>query len=583
MSRLVGCALALLAGCGAQKPAAPTAPRIPRVAAPAPIDLRVRGAAYLTQVALQLQPGWGQFLEDCRLRLPASAALNAMTLATMVELVVEPNCNVAEVNVGASGNPDFDRAVRDAIADASPFAKPPSDLLSDDQRVHLRWLFARDRRQAGPATAEVVDVRLPLAGVIDEMLARHELARAAARIQAAPATDGDRAVATEHVMIAALREALGGNETARRAAVEAIGLANVHELAPDVRAVIGVTSDVELELAAVDAAGRLGDRDAAVPVAAQLALDLHAHGKLAVADVRALVALDRTALARSTLDAVGSPPPEVALEALAAIPDDAALATLAHWLDGEGLPRASSAAEGRRGWINRGDPRMRAAACTGLGAVRSGPGRAKAWDSLGRGLRDPDASVRAACARAASIASGAPASAIARLHVLGADRDREVRAAAVAAIAVVDPAHVAKAVDDPAANVRAAYAAGIGRSGTGSASKDLIALADDRDPDVRAAAWTAIGTSAEPASALRAAADPSPNVRRAVAAVLGDDAAIARLITDEAPEVRSAALQRLAVRLGRAASADPLLSKVAVAPAASAERVRAALAWLLAR
>ncbi len=562
MSRLAGCALTVLAACGAPKPAAPAAPRMPRLAAPAPIDLRVRGAAYLTQVALELQPGWGQFLEDCRLRLPANAPLNAMTLATTVDLVVEPSGNVAEINVVSSGNQDFDRAVRDAIADAAPFAKPPSELWSDDQRVHLRWLFARDRRQAGPATAEVVDVRLPLAGVIDEMLARHELARAAARIQAAPPTDGARAVATEHVMIAALREALGGNETARRAAVEAIGLAHVRELAPDVRAAIGVTSDVELERAAVEAAGRLGDREAAVPLAAQLALDLHANGNLAVADVRALVALDRTALARSTLDASGSPPPEVALEALAAIPDDAALATLAHWID-------------------RGDPRMRAAACAGLGAVRTGPAKGRAWAALDRGLRDPDASVRAACAEAATMASGAPARAIARLHALGADRDREVRAAAIAAIGVVDPAHPARAVDDPAANVRAAYAAGIGRSGT--STRDLLVLADDRDADVRAAAWTAIGTSADRALALRAAADPSPKVRCAVAAVLDDDDAIARLVSDEAPDVRSAALRRFAARRGRAASANPLLGKLAAAPAVSAERVRPALAWLLAR
>ena len=33
-----------------------------------------RGAAYLTAVALQLQPGWGQFLDDCRLRLAADRA-----------------------------------------------------------------------------------------------------------------------------------------------------------------------------------------------------------------------------------------------------------------------------------------------------------------------------------------------------------------------------------------------------------------------------------------------------------------------------------------------------------------------------
>ena len=61
--------------------------------------------------------------------------------------------------------------MRDAIADAAPFAPPPLELLSDDDRLHLRWLFARDRRQAGPATAEVVTVELPLRDAIDGAVA----------------------------------------------------------------------------------------------------------------------------------------------------------------------------------------------------------------------------------------------------------------------------------------------------------------------------------------------------------------------------------------------------------------------------
>ena len=100
---------------------------MPRLKAPRPLDPGARGAGYLTQVALQLQPGWGQFLDDCRLRLPASHPLNAMTLAASVELVVGKDGRVDAVNVTSSGNADFDRAVRDAIADAAPLPAPPAD------------------------------------------------------------------------------------------------------------------------------------------------------------------------------------------------------------------------------------------------------------------------------------------------------------------------------------------------------------------------------------------------------------------------------------------------------------------------
>ena len=140
-------AIVLLAACG--HGAATPAPRshAARLLPPLPIDPAAPGATYLTTVALQLQPGWGQFLDDCRLRLPASHALNQMALAAIAELVVDTHGRVVDVQLATSGNSDFDRAVRDAISDAAPLAAPPQALLSDDDRLHVRWLFARDRRQ----------------------------------------------------------------------------------------------------------------------------------------------------------------------------------------------------------------------------------------------------------------------------------------------------------------------------------------------------------------------------------------------------------------------------------------------------
>ena len=129
----------------------------PRLPPPPPIvDLDAPDAAYRVAVALQLQPGWAQFLDDCRLRLPVSHPLNAMALAATAEIGIDAAGRVVDVHVESSGNVDYDRAVRQVIEDAAPLPRPPRTLWADDDLVHVRWLFARDRRQAGPATARVV-------------------------------------------------------------------------------------------------------------------------------------------------------------------------------------------------------------------------------------------------------------------------------------------------------------------------------------------------------------------------------------------------------------------------------------------
>jgi hypothetical protein len=100
---------------------------------------------------------------------------------------------------------------------------------------------------------------------------------------------------------------------------------------------------------------------------------------------------------------------------------------------------------------------------------------------------------------------------------------------------------------------------------------------------VRAAAWRALPPGAVAADdAVRAAADASPQVRLAVVAVLADEPALGRLAGDDAPELRGAALARLVAIRGRAASEPELLDHLAGSPKASGERVRIALAWLLA-
>jgi TonB family protein len=555
---------------GHAPPPVPLHSGLPRLLPPLPADPAARGAAYLNRVALQLQPGWGQFLDDCRLRLPASHALNTMSLAATAELTIDRHGRVTKLDLASSGNPDFDEAVRDAIRDASPLPAPPVELMSDDDQVHLRWLFARDRRQAGPATAEVMTVELPVGPVVDRLLAAGDLARAARRVEHAQGSE--RTSAIERIAVAALREALGSAESAsRRAAVEAIGRAQLRELAPEVRGLLATTTDTELRVVAIGAALALEDTAAARPLLAALPGDLPEHPRLALAETRALAGLghrtDAAAILAAALAKSGSPN-TIALQALALAPVPA--------LGGKLVA-----------WMQHGDARTRAGVCAAL----AGADARLAWTWIGRGLRDADASVRVACADAAAARAGTrgmPA-VVPRLRALQHDRDRTVRAHALAALAALDPAHVVRAADDDAAEVRLAFAASLASGQSPSAAADLRQLIDDRDADVRAAAWASlVALPAAPADlaalAARAVRDAAPQVRRAALPALEDDHALARIAaSDDAPEVRSAATVTLAHRRGRAASEADLLEQLAAAPPGSTDRVRAALAWLLAR
>ncbi|HEY0479737.1 MAG TPA: HEAT repeat domain-containing protein [Kofleriaceae bacterium] len=548
--------LVALAGCSGHTAAPPLVASSARLPPPAAIDPSMPGADYLTAIAAQIEPRWTAFLDDCRLRLPRGHALNRPELAATFELAIGRDGKiVVRQQVASSGNGDFDTAVADVLADASPLPAPPLDLVSDDELVHLRWQFARDRRQAGPATARVLHVELPLVEVVDGLLGRGEIARAARRVAAVPEASPERVAGAVRVMIAALREALGSPDgAARRTAVEACGRAHVDELAAAVRALVTAPIDPELRLAAITAAGVLGDRAAAPALLAGLRDDLAHEPRVARARVAALVAIghaqDAAGVVRAVLDAGPSP---AALAALAQVPTAAVGSRLA-------------------AWSRAGEPAIRGAVCAAL------PGAAPAVAAalIARGLRDADATVRATCAEAAARSDRThpePAM-VKRLRELARDRDRSVRARAVAALAALDPAHPVRAADDPAPEVRAAFAAA-------ASEPDLVALLADRTPEVRAAALTALGDRAG-AAALRAAVDPSAQVRGAAVALIADPDALARLAGDDSPEVAIAALVRLTALRGRSAQTAPLLDRLAEAPPASAERVRIALAWLLA-
>ena len=547
----------------------PSSPRLPPLQ---PIDPNARGAAYLTALANQIQPRWAQFLEDCRLRLPGDHPLNMASLTADFELVVAETGTLDLRLMQGSGNSDFDAAALEVLRDV-PATPPPSELESDDGRVHVHWVFARDRRQAGPATAKVIAVELPLVATVQRLIERGALARAAKRLAAAPPTNTERVPATELVMIAALREGLASSDGyTRLAALEAVARTKLAVLAPDVRRLIEASGQIEERVQAIAASAALGDTRVLPTLVDALELELEDRPEIALAKVSALVALDhRDEAARAIRAALALPQRKrgvaTAVAALAILPDPKLAAALATW-------------------FATGDAEVRQSVCKALPTAAPG----QAGTLIARGLRDAEASVRATCALAAARRKSdqlagkrvdrSDVAIIARLGELVRDRDEAVRAQAVAALGALAPAQWPRAaLQDRAARVRSAAA-------VGAPETELRVLVKDRDPDVRAAAVSAfIERAPEPASeiALVAARDQASQVRRVAIAGLADDALLEKLAGDDDPEVATAALARYALRRGPAASATQLLERLVAATPKSLERVRIARSWLLAR
>jgi len=544
--------VAALAACpGAGPPKLELTPSGPKLTAPQGIDPSVRGAAYLTAVAAHVQPAWGQFLEDCRLRLGKGHPLNEQALVAIAELVIGRAGRFEVRIITGSGNGDFDTAAFDVASDAGPLPPPPLELLADDEAVHLRWTFARDARQAGAATARVHDLKLPLVAVVDQLIASKALDRAIARVLAAQG-DAEWLAATERVMIAVLREGLSSaNGAARRAAVEAVARANIGTLVAEVHAMAGPIPDLDLRLAAIAAAAQLRDPAVAPTLATDLREDLAHRPQLGLAKINALVALGRGALAAPAIRAeLSNGASETGLQALARVPDP------------DLAPRLG-------GWMASPSAKTRSAVCAALPAAA----RSLAGTLIAKGLRDADARVRTQCSDAA-VRARDPAT-LERLRELARDRDLAVRAHAIAALGALEPAHRLRALTDPSQAVRAASIVGAGEG-------DLRTLAADADPDVRAAALMALGDRA-PELAVTGAADLSAAVRRAAITTLVDDRLLERLAGDASPDVATAALIRLAARRGRPAITAPLLASLGATPSGAPVRVRIALAWLLAR
>ena len=555
----------------------------PPLPPPAAGDAKAFGARYLDVVYPRLRDGWTQFLEDCRLRLPPAHPLNNATLAATAAIVLDPQGGLVDVSlVVASGNAEFDEAVVGIIGDAAPFPAPERSLLSDDDHVYLTWGFARDQRQAGTATASLRRIEWSLDRAVPKFIAGGDLAEAARRLAAAAATTapGEPVVGlTERVMAAAVREGLGSPDLAvQRLAIDAAGAARIAAAARELRSIADGALDIGQRAAAIDALAAVGDRDAVALIRGILEKDQGANAELTGAAARALAALGAGA---ELGDVVAG---WLAAGKAGATPADRSR-TWAALLAAAEAPVARAVADANR-LVTTGDPAVRGAACRALGgavAVDAG-----AWKGLRKGLTDADASVRATCAATIAAVAGAGQRNRASFWAVAPllrDRDERVRAAAVLAVVRLEPGRAGQELAAVGRDKSPAVLVSLAEAWVATRAVERTAgLLGHEAAAVRLAAATALARGdAAARAALAARADLEPAVRVIAVGATTDRGVLEAATTDPDAAVRAAAATRLIALRGRADALADVAGALAAAPRASAERVRLAGAWLVAK
>jgi TonB family protein len=197
---------------------------------------------YLQALHAKVHRLWSDnFLAMATAQLPKDHPVNLMSRMAELELALGANGDVVEVKVSKpSGSTEFDAAAVDVVKTSTPFAEASEATLSDDGKVHVKWLFARDDRRCSGLSLD-----------------RRELATA----------DAVRTLVAQGRITAALARLHASDDTARAVGLDAFARAwldaneNDNALAVDVAAANAVAGDAR-------GASRLRKAAAAEPTAA---------------------------------------------------------------------------------------------------------------------------------------------------------------------------------------------------------------------------------------------------------------------------------------------------------------------------
>ncbi len=546
----------------------------PALEDPPAADPSTFGHGYLVEIETRFQDRWQGFLENCRLRLKPSHALNQATLVATVELAVDREGKTHDIRIAtSSGNAEFDAVALEVASDTGTLPAPPDELVSDDDRLHLTWRFARDRRQAGAAGAAIDRREWDLARAVPMLLSRGRVREAARRVADAKTEPAQAVTFGDAVAEAAVHVALASDDLAtQRFGVRAAAAGKVRKAMPRLRALATNAHDLELRREAIGALGRIGDAEALPLLATVVRGDNGADPGQRRAAAVAMSQLDASDRAWELL----APALETADQRLVV------LDVLAHAPSAEAVPALA-------GLVGRGNKReVRVAAAAALGAAVAVAGH-KAVKPLMAGLTERDAAVRAACARALGVAATRGYNgkvAFWSVVKLLKDRDERVRAAAVRAGAALGGAAFAKEMyrvrKETSATVLAAFAEGLAWVPGETAFARLVGLAEADDPTVRRAAILALSARTEPGAKTLLAArvgDADPDIRIAAIRAVDDPDVLRELLGDDDPDVRGVALAALVARLGRPGALADALGTLAAA-GSDAQRAIIAGAWL---
>lgn len=548
------------AGCTSTAPASPPRPPVAQFTAspplgPAPaLPEAADNADLLAALYEQLRPGWDSFLEDCRTRLAPEHPLNRSDLLVRLRVVLDASGHLDDLQiVDSSGVAEFDRAAVEVVRDASPFAAPARQHLSDDGRVHVTWAFARDVRQASPVYAEVLRVTWPIEDVVARLIELGDLAEAATRLAGSidsalaegPVGDTDRARmigALDQLSVAVVKHALAdGDRMALAHAVSAVQAGQVRQLLPALRKLAGGVTDASVRAAAARALGEMGDRDA-MPVLRQLVLDTSSPVEVVSAAITAMIDLGAAAELReqAATDLMADDDAirwrGLLIASHVAVPDQRELLT----------QRMGGTSDGRL---------ERLAAAQALGAIAGAGGVVgqEALSALLDHLTSKDAAIRAASCRAiaAAASAGAESAPAYRKSVrLLADRDERVRAAAITAAVALDSKRFANAMGrlrgESSEIVLVALADALAEVPGVRAKKRLSQLVRHDQAAVRRAAAGALLTRDEgPAMAAGLLEHPDADIRLAAIAAAANEQAVRALLHSGDWASRVAALDRL--------------------------------------